>query len=94
MTKAFTIALTLAAAIGSTSAIAQQADLTSEIRVADLDLSTGSGQAALDRRITAAAKKICGDGTRTGSNIPDSAWVRSCTAQVRSQVTAQLDNRG
>jgi UrcA family protein len=94
MTKAFTIALTIAAAIGSTSAMAQQADVTSEIRVADLDLSTSSGQAELDRRITTAAKKICGDGTRTGSNIPDSAWVRSCTAQVRNQVTAKLENRG
>lgn len=90
MTKAFTIALALAAAIGSTSAMAQQADLTSEIRVADLDLSSSAGQAALDRRISTAARKICGDGKRTGSNIPDRAWLKDCKSQVRGQVTEQL----
>ncbi|MBK6802921.1 UrcA family protein [Novosphingobium sp.] len=96
MTRTFTLALALAGALatGSTAAMASQADQTSEVRVGDLDLSSASGQAALDRRISAAAKKICGDGRRTGSNIPDSSWLRSCTAQVRNQVTARLDQRG
>ena len=91
LTLAFALAGTIAA--GSTAAMAQ-ADQSSGVRINDLDLSSASGQAALDRRIAAAAKKICGDGTRTGSNIPDRAWVKDCTAQVRNQVTAQLEQRG
>ena len=96
MIRTFTLALALAGtlAAGSTAALARQAEDTSEIRVSDLDLSNASGKAVLDRRIDAATRKLCGDGKRTGSNIPDHSWLRSCKAQVRNQVTAQLDQRG
>ena len=96
MIRTFTLALALAGtlAAGSTAAMAKQADQSSEVRFGDLDLSTASGKAALDRRIDAAAKKLCGDGKRTGSNIPDHSWLRSCKAQVHNQVTAKLDHRG
>lgn len=94
MTKTFTLALALAASLAGSAAFAQQADQNGALRVGDLDLSTNAGQAALDRRIDAVSRKLCGDGKRTGSNIPDRAWLRDCKAQVRSQVTEQISQRG
>lgn len=90
MTRTFTLALALAASLGGTTAFAQPADRNAEFRVNDLDLSSSAGQAELDRRISSAARKICGDGMRTGSNIPDRTWLKSCKAQVRAQVTEQV----
>lgn len=57
------------------------------VSYADLDLSTDEGRAALERRIEAAAREMCGmDGTlTTGSRMP-SYSMRACYKKATSQI--------
>ena len=57
---------------------------------ADLDLSSPEGRATLDKRIDAAARKVCGVGElRTGTRLNSSA-ARKCVANVDRQVRSQI----
>ena len=69
-------------------AMAQNASIS--VPYADLDLSSPEGRATLDKRIDAAARKVCGVGEiRTGSRLNSSA-ARKCAASVDRQVRAQI----
>lgn len=57
---------------------------------ADLNLATPAGRAALDKRIEAAARKVCAvDEVRVGTRIRDGS-ARKCVADVDRQVRAQI----
>ena len=64
------------------------------VAYADLDLNTPAGQAALDRRIEAAAKSVCGfNEVRTATRLPSSSsrdCLREALASTREQVAAQI----
>lgn len=63
-----------------------------ELRFADLDLSTPAGQAELATRVEKAAKEYCTPEAITGSRLrgqPDAA----CVADVRGRLNAQLASR-
>ena len=69
-------------------AMAQNASIS--VPYADLDLSKPEGRATLDKRIDAAARKVCGVGeARTGSRLNSSA-TRKCMTSVDRQVRAQI----
>ena len=69
-------------------AMAQNASVS--VPYADLDLSSPEGSATLDKRIDAAARKVCGIGElRTGTRLNPSA-ARKCVANVDRQVRAQI----
>lgn len=57
------------------------------VKYSDLDLSTDEGRAALENRIEAAARQMCGmDGTlTTGSRMP-SYSMRACYKKATSQI--------
>ncbi|HXG80600.1 MAG TPA: UrcA family protein, partial [Sphingomicrobium sp.] len=58
MTKLFIATLLV---FSAAPALAEQpATATAKVQVADLDLSTAAGQRALNRRLTVAAKEVCG----------------------------------
>lgn len=58
---------------------------TMEVHYKDLDLTTVAGQKALDRRITFAARRVCGyDQLTSGSRLPDADAIR-CVKQAVTQ---------
>lgn len=65
-----------------------QAELTFD----DLDLSTPSGQKALDRRIDKLARSICGaDTVTTGSRIlSNSREIKNCVKTARASAERQI----
>ncbi len=81
------LASTLALALlGAGAAQAQ----TAQVRYADLNLSSAAGQAELDRRIEAAARRACAAELSTGSRIENRDDLSRCKALVRAQVAAAL----
>ena len=54
------MALTAGTLALSTPVKAAEADYQVSVRIGDLDLSSASGAATLDRRVRAAARQICG----------------------------------
>ncbi len=94
-TKAFTAAATAAALI-ATPAIAGTKDdgkypaESMSIQYSDLNLASAEGQAQLERRIDAAARKVCKLGQhRTGTRIP-SAESKDCFAKARQSARTQM----
>jgi UrcA family protein len=83
-----TLILAAAAAL-SLAAPAVAADPL-RISLADLDLGTVQGAAALDARIDAAADHLCRDALRPGSRLSDRAY---CEAAVRAEVMDALPFR-
>lgn len=83
-------ALALAAAIGGLL-VAQPAFAESvEVHHSDLDLSTAEGREELDRRVDAAARKVCGlDDIRTGTRIR-SRDARECYKDARAQISQRI----
>ncbi|MEP2735296.1 MAG: UrcA family protein [Erythrobacter sp.] len=60
------------------------------IYYADLNLDTAAGQEQLERRIDAAARKVCNVGKhRTGTRIP-SAGSKACFAKARQSARSQM----
>jgi UrcA family protein len=56
----------------------------------DLDLASDAGRAELDRRIEAAAQQVCAPEAVTGSRIAARKPSRSCLAEARDVMTAQI----
>ncbi|OZA92064.1 UrcA family protein [Altererythrobacter sp. H2] len=65
---------------------------TTSVQYADLNLSHPEGQAALERRIDRAARKVCGlDQQRTGTRLvplEDTRCYRQAKAEAKKQVAA------
>jgi UrcA family protein len=83
-TLASTIALAL---LGAASGAQAQ---TAEIRYADLDLSSPAGQAAFERRVEGAARRVCEVPAPIGSRAVYRIEEGRCKAEVRQQVAAAL----
>jgi UrcA family protein len=78
------------------AAMAQEVSDTVEVRTADLNLSTPSGQQKLERRIERAARQVCGVGeVITGTRITSpqaTACYRLALRNVRDRVAAVINN--
>lgn len=84
-TATFGLALTGAPAFAGDATVR-----TSEVSTAGLDLSSPEGQEMLDRRVEAAARKVCDIRTgRTGSRIK-SLDARSCYQQALATAKRQV----
>jgi UrcA family protein len=57
------------------------------VRFGDLDLGTAAGASAFDARVHKAARRLCRDARRTGSQISDAS---ACRAAVRDQALSGL----
>lgn len=91
MTKTLTTAIALALLGAATGAQAQTvSSLTTQIRFADLNLSSQAGQAELDRRIESATRRICDVAAPASSRPAERSQVIRCKANVREQVAAAL----
>lgn len=63
---------------------------TAQVRVADLDLGTASGQRALDTRIETAIRRVCRNvSIKTGTRIMDHAS-QDCKARARAEAKSQV----
>lgn len=63
---------------------------TTEVRYADLDLSSDEGRAELSQRIDKAAREVCGmDDIQTGTRIPYRSKVE-CYANAKRQIEPQF----
>ncbi len=82
------------AAIGSTMALASTATPalaeTMVVHYSDLNLASEDGQVTLQKRIDAAAKKVCGyEELRTGTRIR-AADSRKCYREAKAKATTQF----
>jgi UrcA family protein len=84
---ALTFALTGVAGLAQAQSAAPE---STEVRVADLNLSSPAGQAALDRRVEGAASRVCEVAAPVGSRAAYRTAESRCKAQVRQQVAAAL----
>ena len=89
MTKIFIATLlTFAAAPALAEA---PAPATAKVQIADLDLSTASGQRALDRRLSVAAKEVCG--TASPADVAGQNEARRCFKNTLSSIASERDKR-
>ena len=89
MTKtiiAMLFAFTAAPALAEAPVIA-----TSTVQTADLDLSTAKGQQILDRRLSQAAKEVCGGAS--DADLEGKNEVRRCRADTLASVSNERDQR-
>lgn len=91
MIKTTLTAASLAIAAIATPALAGPADVpTKEVSFGDLDLTTAAGQAALDRRIDVAARKVCHmDDMRTATRLK-SRERQECYDKARASAANQI----
>lgn len=89
MTKIFIATLL---AFTATPALAEQpVPVSSIVQVADLDLSTGKGQRALDHRLTQAVREVCG--TASPSDLAGQNRVRNCRVDTLASLSAEREQR-
>jgi UrcA family protein len=90
-TALFALALIASAAtVAPTAVTAAEAEtVTSIVRTADLDLSSGEGRHALDLRIARAAREVCG--TASPVDLEGEKSIRHCREQTVARVTAQRE---
>ncbi|WP_294122396.1 UrcA family protein [Sphingomonas sp.] len=89
MTKIFLATLL---AFTATPALAEQpVTAVSIVQTADLDLSTASGQRALDQRLAQAAKEVCG--TASDVDIAGTNDVRHCRVETLAGLSAERNQR-
>lgn len=89
MNRRITHAIAIAFALTGSAGLAQaQTDEipSTEVRIADLDLSSPAGRATLDRRVKTAARRVCEFDTSVGQR----AALERCKSDVRQQVAAAL----
>lgn len=89
MTKIFIatlLAFTATPALAETPVVA-----TSIVETADLDLSSQSGQRALDRRLTQAVKEVCG--TASDADVSGKNDVRRCRVETLAGLASERDQR-
>jgi UrcA family protein len=85
-------ALVTAAAIKAVPAFAEPAPSNvnvSIVRTADLDLTKGAGQRALELRLVRAAQQVCG--TASNADLEGRNEVRACHDEVLARAHAQRD---
>jgi UrcA family protein len=93
MNRSLTAAIASVFALTGVGGLAQAqtgAAETAEVRIADLNLSSKAGQAALDRRVEGAARRVCEVAAPLGSRAANHIEQSRCKAQVRQQVAAAL----
>ena len=95
-TTIFLAGFAAAAATLSFPAFAADAGRTTEVRYADLNLTTADGAQALKARVERAARRVCqADGDRT---LASAAQAKACTgvaiAKAMPQVELALANAG
>lgn len=79
-------------ALTATPAMAEPAaPTTSIVRTADLNLASKDGQRALDRRLSLAAKEVCG--TASDADLVGQNDVSQCRKDVLAQVAGDRDQR-
>jgi len=89
MTKIFIATLL---AFTATPALAEQpVTVSTTVQVADLDLSSKSGQRALNHRLSLAAKEVCG--TASDVDIAGKNEVRQCRAKTLASLASERDQR-
>ncbi len=89
MTKIFLATLL---AFTATPALAEPPQyVSSTVQVADLDLSTDAGQRKLDRRLTIAAREVCG--TASPIDLVGQNDVLKCRQDALASVAADRDQR-
>ncbi len=89
MTKIFLATLL---AFTATPALAEPAAfVSSTVQTADLDLSTDAGQSKLDRRLSIAAKEVCG--TASPSDLAGQNNVVQCRKDTLARVSGERDQR-
>ena len=64
---------------------------TSIVETADLDLSSHSGQRALDHRLTQAVKEVCG--TASDVDVAGKNDVRRCRVETLASLASERDQR-
>ena len=64
---------------------------TSIVETADLDLSSQSGQRALDRRLNQAVKEVCG--TASDADVAGKNDVRRCRVETLASLASERDER-
>ena len=88
--KTLTLAAALiAASFASIPAVAQSDAQRVAITVADLNLGTAEGRAALDLRLLHAARSACG--TPSPADLDGVAERDRCVAEARAEATRQRD---
>ena len=95
MKKSFYIALVSALLTGglikAAPALAQDQvpgqAVVSLVRTADIDISTADGQRQLDRRLSIAAREVCG--TASDADLAGKNDVRACRAETLAKAKAQ-----
>lgn len=89
MTKTI-IAMLLA--FSATPAVAETQQIaTSVVQTADLDLSSQSGQRALDRRLSQAVKEVCG--IASDADVAGKNDVRRCRVETSASLAGERDQR-
>lgn len=89
MTKIFIATLL---AFTATPALAESPVVaTSIVQTSDLDLSSQSGQRALDRRLNQAVKDVCG--IASDADIAGKNDVRRCRAETLASLAEERDQR-
>lgn len=89
MTKIFIatlLAFTATPALAETPVVA-----TSIVETSDLDLSSQSGQRALDRRLNQAVKEVCG--IASDVDVAGKNDVRRCRAETLASLAEERDQR-
>ena len=90
ISKAFAAAVLGSTLIAAPLAAQTQPAESVAVKYSDLDLSTEKGQAKLDRRINAAARKVCKtDAVRTGTRLRSNDR-KQCLESARASVRTQL----
>ncbi|MEO1489698.1 MAG: UrcA family protein [Pseudomonadota bacterium] len=85
------VAASLGVAGAATPAFATSAEVKTEtVSFADLDLSTQAGQETLDRRVNAAAKRVCDTNSASTTNRLRSYDARKCLAKARASARQQV----
>jgi UrcA family protein len=64
---------------------------TSIVETSDLDLSSQSGQQALDRRLSQAVKEVCG--TASDADVAGKNDVRRCRVETQAGLASERDQR-
>jgi UrcA family protein len=89
MTKPFIATLL---AFAATPALAEPpATVSSTVQIADLDLSSADGQRKLDRRLSIAAKEVCG--TASPADLAGQNEVNRCFKEILARAADERDRR-
>lgn len=89
MSKTLVCLLALTAATAAPAAAESRS-----VPIADLDLSSAAGQERMERRITSAARAVCGADHGARHHALFDAAVRDCISAAKARAMAQVARRG